>query len=103
VVLGETDVSVCKWVLVEFEGWCLHSVGAETDWKLVLPPSGCWDSVRVGALSKWVLAEFEGWCLHSVGAETDWKLVLPPSGCWDSMRVGALNKLMLAFRGCSLL
>jgi hypothetical protein len=52
VVLGETDVSVYKWVLVEFEGWCLHSVGAETDWKLVLPPSGCWDSMRFGALSK---------------------------------------------------
>ena len=55
-VLGETDVSVCKWVLVEFEGWCLHSVGAEIDWKLVLPPSGCWDSVGVGALSQLVLA-----------------------------------------------
>ena len=54
-MLGETYVSICKWVLVEFEGWCLHSVGAEIDWKLVLPPSGCWDSVRVGALSMLVL------------------------------------------------
>jgi hypothetical protein len=80
VVLGETDVSVCKWVLVEFEGWCLHSVG-KTDWKLVLPPSGCWDSVRVGALSKWVLAEVEGWCLHPVGAGILRELVLPSSGC----------------------
>ena len=42
-------------MLVEFEGWCLHSVGARIDWKLVLPPSGCWDSVRVCALSKLVL------------------------------------------------
>ena len=54
-MLGETYVSDCKWVLVEFEGWCLHSVGAGIDWKLVLPPSGCWDSVRVGALSNLVL------------------------------------------------
>jgi hypothetical protein len=81
VVLGETDVSVCKWVLIEFEGWCLHSAGTETDWKLVLPPSGCWDSMRVGALSKWVLAEVEGWCLHPVGAGILRELVLPSSGC----------------------
>jgi len=42
-------------VLVETEGWCLHSVGAEEKGKLVLPPSGCWDSVGVGALSQLVL------------------------------------------------
>jgi hypothetical protein len=49
VVLGETDVSVCKWVLVDFEGWCLHSVGAKTNWKLVLPSSWCWNKQGVGA------------------------------------------------------
>jgi hypothetical protein len=43
-------------VLVEYEGWCLHSVGAEVKRKSVLPPSGCWDSVGVGALSQLVLA-----------------------------------------------
>ena len=38
------------------ETLCLSlQVGACRDWKLVLPPSGCWDSVRVGALSKLVL------------------------------------------------
>jgi hypothetical protein len=44
-------------VLVESEGWCLHSIGAEVKKrKSVLPPSGCWDSVGVGALSQLVLA-----------------------------------------------
>jgi hypothetical protein len=44
-------------VLVESEGWCLHSIGAEVKKrKLVLPPSGCWDSVGVGALSQLVMA-----------------------------------------------
>jgi hypothetical protein len=43
-------------VLVESEGWCLHSVGVEVKRKSVLPPSGCWDSVGVGALSQLVLA-----------------------------------------------
>jgi hypothetical protein len=43
-------------VLVESEGWRLHSVGAEVKRKSVLPPSGCWDSVGVGALSQLVLA-----------------------------------------------
>ena len=43
-------------MLVESEGWCLHSVGAEVKRKSLLPPSGCWDSVRVGALSQLVLA-----------------------------------------------
>jgi hypothetical protein len=42
-------------VLVESEGWCLHSVGAEVKRKSVLPPSGCWDTVGVGALSQLVL------------------------------------------------
>ena len=51
----ETYVSICKWVRVESEGWWLHSVGAEVKRKLVLPPSGCWDSVGVGALSQLVL------------------------------------------------
>jgi hypothetical protein len=43
-------------VLVESEGWCLHSVGAKVKRKSVLPPSGCWESVGVGALSQLVLA-----------------------------------------------
>jgi hypothetical protein len=43
-------------VLVEYEGCCLHSVGAVGKRKSVLPPSGCWDSVGVGALSQLVLA-----------------------------------------------
>ena len=42
-------------MLVESGGWSLHSVGSEVKRKLVLPPSGCWDSVGVGALSKLVL------------------------------------------------
>jgi hypothetical protein len=42
-------------VLVECEGWCLHSVGTGVKRKSVLPPSGCWDSVGVGALSQLVL------------------------------------------------
>ena len=42
-------------MLVESEGWCLHSVGAEVKRELVLPPSGCWDSVGVGALSQLVM------------------------------------------------
>jgi hypothetical protein len=42
-------------VLVESEGWCLHSVGAEVKRKSVLPPSGYWDTVGVGALSQLVL------------------------------------------------
>jgi hypothetical protein len=43
-------------VLVESEGWCFHLVGAEVKMKSVLPPSGCWDSVGVGALGQFVLA-----------------------------------------------
>jgi hypothetical protein len=43
-------------VLVESEGWCLHSVGTEVKRKSVLPPGGCWDFVGVGALSQSVLA-----------------------------------------------
>jgi hypothetical protein len=44
-------------VLVESEGWCLHSVGAEVKKrKSVLPPSGCWDCVGVGDLNQLVLA-----------------------------------------------
>ena len=54
-VLGETDVSICKRVLVDFEGWCLHSVGAETNWKLVLPSSWCWNNQEVGASIQLVL------------------------------------------------
>jgi len=52
-------------VLVESEGWCLHSVGAEGKRKLVLSPSGCWDSVGVGALSQLVL-EIRGCSLYEL-------------------------------------
>ena len=43
-------------MLVESEGWCLHSVGDEVKRKSLPPPSGCWDSMGVGALSQLVLA-----------------------------------------------
>ena len=54
-VLGETDVSFYKWVLVDFEGWCLHSVGAETNWTSVLPSSWCWNNQEVGTSIQLVL------------------------------------------------
>jgi len=51
VVLGRRMSLSLQVGALESEGWCLHSVGAEVKRKSVLPPSGCWDSVGVGALS----------------------------------------------------